>query len=269
MSSDNEPVALPGNTSEGQCNGTTSMAKRKHRGKPFLSILAKQCKNQIMAIIGGLITLAEDIALLLGLIRKNEDASVILSETIPLLIIYIIILIGALVLLVYNVYSFYAEYKNISKRIFVDDDKTSIDNYLSQFIESGESVAIVTHDMSWLSDKNIEMMKNKASKKELLLFLPDKTPQIRELEMLGADVRCYGKILNDPANPLVRSRMTIVNYSKPFPVLTYPVRKEGLHINYELPSGEPANQLAQDLIQLLLYVSKEKNDEEEKADGDH
>ena len=179
-----------------------------------------------------------------------------------LLTLYLLILFFSICGLLYEIGCSVSDYRKDHGRIFSDDDKESIDKYLTHFIKTGESIAILTHDMSWINEENFQVLKRKAERKELLLFLPSETEKVKELEKLGADVRYYGEIINDPTKALIRSRMTVVNWNKAFPKLTYPIKKDGLHINYEVSAGEPANQLALDLIQLLILTAQIAKKEE-------
>ena len=224
-----------------------------------LVLLWDIAKKHLLTIVTSIITLLESIALIVGLFQESnieEIGTVITGSSLRLLFLYIGGVILALLSLIFSITIAFKEYLSQRDRVFEEHDKTNIDNYLTKFIESGESVAILTHDMSWINDDNREMLERKAKNRELLLFLPYETAQIKELEKMGADVRYFGKILNDPANALVKSRMTIVNWNTAFPKLTYPIKKDGLHINYEINNGEPANQLAVDLARLLISISE-------------
>lgn len=217
-------------------------------------------KSHIVEILTSSITLFESIALLLGLLKNDSNiGNYIPGDAIVIFLLYLFIVLFSLCVITNNIVSVCSEINCQKKRVFSEYDKKSIDDYLKNFISSGESIAILSHDMSWIdSDKNKDkrdLLLRKAANKELLLFVPAETDKVKELQRAGADVRYFGNLMSDPAYPLIKSRMTIINWNKPYPKLTYPIKKDGLHINYEIDCGEPANQLALDLIHLLIAQS--------------
>ena len=203
----------------------------------------KVLKEHILATISSIIALVESLIL----IQNNENP----AGKIFCYIVFIFSLLYAT-----NVgYNFVLEAQEKYKRVFLDEEKEKINNYLTNFIKSGSSVAILTHDMSWISDNNREMLQEKAKRRELLLFLPQTTSEVEGLKKMGADVRVFGNLISDPARVLIKSRMTVVDWNKAYPKLTFPQKENGLHINYEAESGNPANALALDLISLLIHYS--------------
>lgn len=225
-------------------------------------VFSTSIKPHILQLLTCSIATFEGISLICSLFEYDDEIGhYITTNSYFLLILYSLMIILSICGLIYEFYETFIDFKKSSGRIFLEDDKNRIDSYLTSFIESGESVAILSHDMSWIDDDNINMLENKAKRKELLLFLPQETEEVKRLKNLGADVRYFGTMISDPAYALIKSRMTVINWNKAFPKLTYPVKKDGLHINYEIATGEPANQLALDLIQLLLLSSKEKKNE--------
>lgn len=227
--------------------------KRVKLGLPSL-------KSHLIQLLACATTVVESMVVIDGLFEKSEKKLCILMESFPEFRFHAIIFLLGFLGLVFEIWNAISDYRKDYGRIFADDDKTGIDEYLTHFIETGESVAVLSHDMSWIDDANFEMLKNKAKRKELLLFLPAETENVKQLKELGADVRYFGSIINDPAKALIKSRMTVVNWNKAFPKLTYPIKKDGWHINHEVPAGEPANQLALDLIQLLILTSQNGNE---------
>lgn len=227
-----------------------------------LSIALPSIKAHIIQLLACATTVFESVMLVIGLFEYNEEMeSYIFTGHHTFLFIYSALFFLAIFGLLYEAGSAVSDYRKDCSRIFNDDDKESIDKYLTHFIKTGESVAILSHDMSWINDENYQVLKRKAERKELLLFLPAETEKVKELEKLGADVRYFGSIINDPAKALIKSRMTVVNWNKTSPKLTYPIKKDGWHINYEVAAGEPANQLALDLIQLLILTHQAEKKE--------
>jgi len=216
-------------------------------------------KTHFLQLLACATTVFESIIIINDLFVKSNGKLCIMSADYPKWFFYAGIFLLGLFGLIYEIWNTVSDYRKDSNRIFSDVDKEGIDKYLTNFIETGESVAILSHDMSWINDQNFVMLKKKAERKELLLFLPAETEKVKVLKDLGADVRYFGSIINDPAKALIKSRMTVVNWNKPFPKLTYPIKKDGWHINYEVAAGEPANQLALDLIQLLILISQDEN----------
>lgn len=211
-------------------------------------------KSHLLQLLACATTFFESTVLINDLFEREADMTYIASDQYLELLIYSILAFLAACGLIYEIVNAISDYRRDYGRIFSDDDKEGIDGYLSRFIDTGESVAILSHDMSWINDSNFLMLQKKAQRKELLLLLPEATEKVNKLEEMGADVRYFGPIINDPANALIKSRMTVVNWNKTFPKLTYPIKKDGWHINYEVAAGEPANQLALDLIQLLILT---------------
>lgn len=216
-------------------------------------------KTHFLQLLACATTVFESIIIINDLFEKSGDKLCIMSENYPTWFFYAGIFLLGLFGLIYEIWHTISDYRNDSDRIFSDIDKERIDKYLTNFIETGESVAILSHDMSWINDQNFVMLKKKAERRELLLFLPAETERVKELKEIGADVRYFGSIINDPAKALIKSRMTVVNWNKAYPKLTYPIKKDGWHINYEVAAGEPANQLALDLIQLLILISQDED----------
>lgn len=215
-------------------------------------------KQHALPIATAIITLIESCSLIVDLFSSHEvepSSGLISSKMVFPLFLYIAAVFVAVISLIICIVLAVKEYGKYSKTVFSEFDKEKIDDYLSRFIESGDSAVVLSHDMSWISDKNWEMLAEKARNHELRLFLPNETEKVKELEKLGADVRYFGSIIGDPIHSPVASRMTLINWNRVYTKLTYPTKKDGLHFNCEFSSGEPANQLAQDLIRLLSFVS--------------
>jgi len=231
----------------------------------IVSLLWETIRKHALTIATAIITLIESLSLILNMfsIPGEEQSTVgISSKMIFPLFLYIIAVIIAVISLIICIVIAMKEYRRNSRTVFSEFDKDKIDEYLSDFIESGESVVVLSHDMSWINNSNRAMLKQKARNHELHLFLPHETEEVKELEKLGAEVRYFQNIIGDPITFPVRSRMTLINWNKVYTKLTYPTKKDGLHINYEFSAGEPANQLAQDLINLLTFVSEKGTGEE-------
>lgn len=238
-------------------------ARPKHEApqkvpKPNYALLWATIKKHALSIATAIITLIESCALIIDLFSSHEveqSSGLISSKMAFPLLLYITAVIIAIISLLICIVLAAKEYSQLSKTVFSEYDKAKIDDYLSHFIESGDSAVVLSHDMSWISDKNWDMLAEKARNHELQLFLPHETEKVKELENLGAEVRYFGNIIGDPMNSPVASRMTLINWNRVYTKLTYPTKNDGLHINYEFSAGEPANQLAQDLIRLLAFVS--------------
>ena len=219
-------------------------------------------KKSVIILIPSLITLIESI---IGIIQFWENTyDLNQSKYILLIFLYFVAFSLSIFFIIVCFSSNRREKEKKRNTLFLEDDKKGIASYLTNFINSGESVAILSHDMSWISDENKQMLINKSKKKELLLLLPHETPEVEELKKYGAVVRTFGNMLNDPAHVLVKSRMTVINWNKAFPKLTYPIKKDGLHYNFEFENGDPANQLAMDLINLLISYPDSKGEKMSK-----
>ncbi|MCI8554394.1 MAG: hypothetical protein HFJ80_05555 [Clostridiales bacterium] len=79
------------------------------------------------------------------------------------------------------------------------------------------------------------------------------------LKRAGADVRYFGALLSDSADSIIKSRFTIIQWDSHSARLTYPKEDQVYHYNWEYAAGDPATDLAQDLIRLLIKLVPEEN----------
>lgn len=148
------------------------------------------------------------------------------------------------------------------KLTFKISNKSGIAEYLVNFMEKGGRTVVLSRDLSWVTDDLIGRLERKSRKKDLIVFMPRLNETAKRLQKAGADVRCFGEALTDGASNIVKSRFTIIQWDSYSARITYPKEDHSYHYNFEYVMGEPAMELAQDLIRLLIHMVPEKGDED-------
>ncbi len=128
----------------------------------------------------------------------------------------------------------------------------AIRDYMYRWISGGSRTTIFTRDMSWGHDDEFKtLLHEKASRGELVLFLPAPIPLSEDLRSDGAEVHYYPAL-----GYVTQSRFTIVNTGRSDSrvAIGYGVR-EGHRVD-EFRAGEhPAFHLASDLHEVLKRVA--------------
>ena len=132
-------------------------------------------------------------------------------------------------------------------RVYRIDADADIVNYLYRWIQTGGHVLICTRDMSWAGEpKMMDLLKRKASSRELTIVLPEEVERSNALKAKGADVFAYGD-----QEPLV-THFTIVNYGRPGSRVAIGWRSGERHLIQEFSAADehPTFYLAHDVVQL-------------------
>jgi hypothetical protein len=91
-----------------------------------------------------------------------------------------------------------------------DPNSPLIKNYMRDWLGKGGRAAIFTRDMSWAEPGSqvTKLLEEKATRRELLLFVAHTPPVVETLRAKGADVYVYPKQFTP------KSRFTIIDYEK-------------------------------------------------------
>jgi len=196
------------------------------------------------------------------LVRFIADVSVS-SNPSPLYIIiafYTIIAILSAILLAKEVITLFQE----RKRFFKIHEKGKIKSYLVDFIEKAGRTVILSRDLSWVDASIQSRIEDKARKGDLIIFIPKENDISKKLLRHGADIRYFGELLNDPADSIIKSRFTIVQWDSNSARMTYPKQYHSTHYNFEYVLNDPTMDVSLDLVRLLIRLIpaqvKVKND---------
>jgi len=132
-----------------------------------------------------------------------------------------------------------------------------INKKITEFINTRGETVIVSKDLSWVTTKTIDKLREKVEVNgdRLKIFLPSENDTSKTIAEF-ADVRYFGNIVeSDPLENLV-SRFTIINYGNDSVRITYPHRDANWHINTEYTKGDSVLTLATDLVSLLDLLTK-------------
>ena len=139
------------------------------------------------------------------------------------------------------------------RRVFRKQDTAGVLKYMHEWIKHGGRVAIWSRDMSWANNEETkQLLKLKAQRHELLLFLPSANPLSRQLENSGAEVNYYGMTrLESPG-----SRFAITHYGRDGSSLAVGRARGDSHVIDEFhASDHPAYHIAADLVALARSTS--------------
>ena len=142
-------------------------------------------------------------------------------------------------------------------RVYRIGADTDISNYLYRWIRTGGHVVVCTRDMSWAGEpKMMDLLKRKASSRELTIILPKEVDRSNCLKAKGAEIFAHGNL-----EPLV-TRFTIVNYGQPGARVAIGWRSGDLHLIQEFSAADehPAFYLAHNVVNL----AKERNHAQEQ-----
>ena len=132
-------------------------------------------------------------------------------------------------------------------RVYRIGADTDITNYLYCWIQTGGHVVICTRDMSWAGEsKMMDLLKRKATSRELTIILPQRVDRSDCLEAEGAEVFAHGEL-----EPLA-TRFSIVNYGQPGARVAIGWRSGDRHLIEEFSAADehPTFYLAHDLVKL-------------------
>lgn len=139
--------------------------------------------------------------------------------------------------------------------------ESQIRDYMYKWISQGGRVAILSHDMSWVRDKEMkDLLRNKARDNELCLCLPVGIELSQELEGEGAEVHTYPELQYVP-----QSRFTIINKGRMDAQVAVGRRYGERHMIEKFSVGEhPIFSVADDLVNLIIQFDRWKRQEEQR-----
>ncbi len=133
--------------------------------------------------------------------------------------------------------------------------QTAIRNYMFSWIESSGRTVIFTRDLSWVNDDEMrDMLKNKASKGDLVICLPNRISKVDDFEKSGAVIVEYSGCNYTP-----ESRFTITNFGRnDARIAVGKTISLNRHLIEEYKSGEhPYFYVANDLVNVLNGIKKQ------------
>lgn len=180
---------------------------------------------------------------------QNQEEKVPLYNYI-IVCFYFIVMLISLCIMISVMRCAWVEYRRSSKL----ENKKKIAKYLAEFMNKGGRTAILSRDLSWVDGEVQSKMIEKSKRKELTIFMPRENEISRLLKEAGADIRYFGNAIHYPANSIIRSRFTIIQWGSNYARITYPKQSIKRHYNNEFSTEAPATDLAQDLIRLLNHL---------------
>jgi hypothetical protein len=144
---------------------------------------------------------------------------------------------------------------NRKRKTYALNDAHGIKSYMRGWIGTAGRVAIWTRDLSWADDeKTLSLLKEKATKRELIVCMPISNAVGRELKKLGAEVLIYGgQTFSAPS-----SRFTVVYSGNGGSQVAIGKADGLLHVVNERDGNDPVLHLAMDLIELARLRSSER-----------
>ena len=128
-------------------------------------------------------------------------------------------------------------------------DSKAINKYMYKILSENGCCEICSRDASWISDSNIyAVLKEKARRKELTFLVHVITPELANLENLGAEIIEYKSLGFEPI-----TRFTVVNAGNQSSSYVAIARKRPgeQHTIEELDSSHPTYSMARDLIRSI------------------
>ena len=153
------------------------------------------------------------------------------------------------------------------KRLYKVRAKKAIAKSLVDFMDNGGRTAILSRNLSWITDEFIGKLERKAKDHELIIFIPHPNETSERLRKAGADVRYFSSLISDSADNIIKSRFTIIQWDSTSARITYPKEDHLYHYNFEYVIGDPTMDLAQDLIRLLIKLVPENQEENNEQPG--
>lgn len=104
-------------------------------------------------------------------------------------------------------------------------NSSSINEYMKEWLQKGGRCLILSRNMSWVQDAELELLKSKATAGDLELLVGEKNSVISELEKDGARVFDYSLL-----NFVPSSRFTIIDYEKSGEQIAIGKGRDGKHL---------------------------------------
>lgn len=213
-------------------------------------------KNISSKLVSSIIALVNSLILLIKSVAELSDNNSVLDYFI--IFFYFIILIVSGYICVESIKCF-VKFKKSKIKV---TKKTEISRSLIQFMDNGGRTAILSRNLSWITDDFIGKLEKKSKDEELIVFIPKPNEVSERLKKAGADVRYFGSLISDSADSVIKSRFTIIQWDSTSARITYPKQDHLYHYNFEYVIGDPTMDLAQDLIRLLIKLVPESREEE-------
>lgn len=180
--------------------------------------------------------------------------SVVFGMNSPLLIQVIlwVLVAVAIITIIIDVRNF-----NTKKPLRFTPNSKEVKEYMCTWLKSGGRAAVFSRDLSW-AERNSEaekILKEKAKRGELVLFVHVQTEIVSELQKLGANVHQYHKTFEPKA------RFTIVDYGRDGARLAIGLVEDKKHTIREYDARHPnVMALANDLVTLAqLHKPKKRS----------
>jgi len=195
---------------------------------------------RIITIIG---TLASLVGLIFAIRRPDQ----------PLNVLQGILLAGAICFFIIAVI---LEIKYYKQRPLYLKKESQIRDYMHKWISRGGIAAIFSHDMSWVKDQEmIELLRSKARRSELCIYLPVRIPLADELEREGAQIFVYPEL-----NYIPQSRFTVINQGRWDAQVAVGRAVKDKHMIEEFSAGEhPVFSVANDLMEIIMRFYRSRN----------
>jgi hypothetical protein len=128
-------------------------------------------------------------------------------------------------------------------------------DYMYNWINQGGLTAIFSRDMTWVTDDEMrELLKRKARNGDLILVLPLPIQLSEDLRKEGAEVIHYPAL-----DYTIKSRFTIINLDSADMRVAVGRRQGKQNVVEEFDPGHPAFFMAQDLIELLRRLERQRS----------
>ncbi len=216
------------------------MINNKNNGAKFIA--------EIIALVNSVILFVQSIKTVISTNATHIDYYITCLYLI-FLIVTVVMFLGSLVNFIKN-----------KRYLFKVKEKQAIAKSLVDFMDNGGRTAILSRNLSWITDEFIGKLEKKAKGHELIIFIPCPNETSERLRKVGADVRYFNSLISDSADNIIKSRFTIIQWDSTSARITYPKEDHLYHYNFEYVIGDPTMDLAQDLIRLLIKLVPENQE---------
>lgn len=212
-------------------------------------------KNYVSKFVAEIIALFNSVILFVQSIKTVTNSSAT-SLDYYITCFYLLILVVTIVMFFRSL----ADFVKYKRCLFKVKEKKAIAKSLVDFMDNGGRTAILSRNLSWITDEFIGKLETKARDHELIIFIPHPNETSERLSKAGADVRYFNSLISDSADSIIKSRFTIIQWDSTSARITYPKEDHLYHYNFEYVIGDPTMDLAQDLIRLLIKLVPENQE---------
>lgn len=140
--------------------------------------------------------------------------------------------------------------------LFQQEDHAKINNFMHRWISGGGRAAIFSHDLTWVDERITALLRTKAERNELEIFVPRRAGRVAvlldDLEERGAKVLSYPELGYVP-----KSRFTIVNRGRMGPrVAVGRGVGDKWRIDVFSEGEDPVFAVANDLLEIVVNLAK-------------